>query len=179
MSGAKERVMQRKEPAKRLTLEQKLDLINHGKNGVKNVDLQDFGYVDVECITLIAKYSGILEPVANALQSKTIDMYTCTNHIKRIISVIKNHRGNADREKQQAAIGTDLQIPRTAGRQQHRSNHPAENSLISALEQRFSNEHLPGFSLMSLHTNSMINMTVVDFKEKSQDFCQYYDLPLF
>ncbi|KAJ8952705.1 hypothetical protein NQ318_021022 [Aromia moschata] len=39
MSSAKERVMQRKEPAKRLTLEQKLDLINHAKNGVKNVDL--------------------------------------------------------------------------------------------------------------------------------------------
>ncbi|KAJ8951495.1 hypothetical protein NQ318_000191 [Aromia moschata] len=39
MSGAKERVMQRKEPAKRLTLEQKLDLINLAKNGVKNVDL--------------------------------------------------------------------------------------------------------------------------------------------
>ncbi|KAJ8936774.1 hypothetical protein NQ318_008990 [Aromia moschata] len=29
----------RKEPAKKLTLEQKLDLINHAKNGVKNVDL--------------------------------------------------------------------------------------------------------------------------------------------
>ncbi|KAJ8937157.1 hypothetical protein NQ318_009323 [Aromia moschata] len=39
MSCAKERVMQRKEPAKRLTLEQKLDLINHAKNGVKNVEL--------------------------------------------------------------------------------------------------------------------------------------------
>ncbi|KAJ8933947.1 hypothetical protein NQ318_008701 [Aromia moschata] len=32
-------VTARKEPAKRLTLEQKLDLINHAKTGVKNVDL--------------------------------------------------------------------------------------------------------------------------------------------
>ncbi|KAJ8951259.1 hypothetical protein NQ318_008162, partial [Aromia moschata] len=39
LPGAKKRVMQRKEPAKRLTLEQKLDLINHAKNGVKNVEL--------------------------------------------------------------------------------------------------------------------------------------------
>ncbi|KAJ8935237.1 hypothetical protein NQ318_011457 [Aromia moschata] len=37
--GLNERVMQRKEPAKRLTLEQKLELINHAKNGVKNVEL--------------------------------------------------------------------------------------------------------------------------------------------
>ncbi|KAJ8940210.1 hypothetical protein NQ318_010710 [Aromia moschata] len=39
LPGAKERVMQRKEPAKRLTLEQKLELINHAKNGVINVEL--------------------------------------------------------------------------------------------------------------------------------------------
>jgi hypothetical protein len=130
-------------------------------------------------------------------------MYTCVNHIKRIISVIENHRGNADSESQTildiahrtaTAIGTDLQIPRIACRQQHRSNHPAESlckfwkrsviipyldSLISALDQRFSNEHLPAFSLMSIHPCSMLNMSLVDFKEKSKDFCQYYDLPLF
>jgi hypothetical protein len=159
--------------------------------------------VFIICVTLIAKYSGILEPVANALQSKAVDMYTCVNHIKRIISVIENHRGNADSESQTildiahrtaTAIGTDLQIPRIACRQQHRSNHPAESlckfwkrsviipyldSLISALDQRFSNEHLPAFSLMSIHPCSMLNMSLVDFKEKSQDFCQYYDLPLF
>jgi hypothetical protein len=34
-------------------------------------------------------------------------------------------------------------------------------------------------SLMSIHPCSMLNMSLVDFKEKSQDFCQYYDLPLF
>ncbi|KAJ8954264.1 hypothetical protein NQ318_005860 [Aromia moschata] len=39
MPGAKERVMQKKEPAKRLTLEQKLELINHAKNDVKNIEL--------------------------------------------------------------------------------------------------------------------------------------------
>lgn len=159
--------------------------------------------VFIICVTLIAKYSSILEPVANALQSKNIDMYTCVNHIKRIISVIRDHRGNADKESQiildisrrtATAIGSDLQIPRIACRQQHRSNHPAESlcdfwkrsiiipyldSLISALDQRFSNEHLPAFSLMSIHPSSMLNMSLVDFKEKSQDFCQYYDLLLF
>lgn len=56
---------------------------------------------------------------------------------------------------------------------------PYLDFLISALDQRFSNEHLPAFSLMSIHPSSMLNMSLVDFKEKSQDFCQYYDLPIF
>lgn len=158
--------------------------------------------VFIICVTLIAKYSAILEPVANALQSKSIDMHTCTNHIKRIISLVKDHRQNVDTESENiietsqgtaSALGTDLQVPRIASRQQHRSNHPAQSSsdywkrsiiipyldsLISALDQRFSNEHLPAFSLMSLHPNTMLSMTLSDFQENCKAFTNFYELAI-
>jgi hypothetical protein len=156
--------------------------------------------VFIICVQLIAKYSGILEPIANALQSKTIDMYVCMSHIKGIISVINDHRSNADIESQNildtsiriaAAFGTDIQVPRVVSRQQHRSNHPAEtlcdfwkrsiiipyfDSLISALEQRFGDQNLPAFGLLSLHPSTMLNMSLIDFKDRAQSFCLYYDL---
>lgn len=152
---------------------------------------------------LIGKYSGILEPVANALQSKTIDMYTCKKHIQKVVSCIKEHRSNADQEfqnvfdtstKTAAAIGTDLKIPRIASHQQHRSNHPSEticdfwkrsifipylDSLISALEQRFSDEHMPTYGLMMLHPSAMLNMPLTEFKHKTQSFSRYYGLESF
>lgn len=37
-------------------------------------------------VCLIAKYSALLQPVVNALQSKSVDLLQCANHIK------KNHR---------------------------------------------------------------------------------------
>lgn len=36
------------------------------------------------CKFLIAKYSTILEPIVNALQAKSVDLFSCSAHIKRI-----------------------------------------------------------------------------------------------
>lgn len=119
------------------------------------------------------------------------------------MAIIKDHRSNADKESQSifntstrtaTAIGTDLQVPRTVSHQQHRSNHPAESpcdfwkrsifipyldSLLSALEQRFADENLPAFGLVSLHPSLMLNVSLADFKERSKNFCQYYHLEIF
>lgn len=45
---------------------------------------------------LIAKYSALLEPVVNVLQSKSLDLFKCGEHIKRILTDITDHRQNAD-----------------------------------------------------------------------------------
>ncbi|CAB3240454.1 unnamed protein product [Arctia plantaginis] len=37
------------------------------------------------CITLIAKYSALLEPVVNALQSIALDVVKASQHVKRIL----------------------------------------------------------------------------------------------
>ncbi|CAG4986926.1 unnamed protein product [Colias eurytheme] len=102
-------------------------------------------------------------------------------------NIIETSQGTA------SALGTDFQVPRIASRQQHRSNHPAQSSsdywkrsiiipyldsLISALDQRFSNEHLPAFSLMSLHPNTMLSMTLSDFQENCKAFTNFYELAI-
>lgn len=49
---------------------------------------------------LIAKYSTLLEPVVNALQAKSIDLFSCSTHIKRILTLVRQHRANAEEEIQ-------------------------------------------------------------------------------
>lgn len=46
-------------------------------------------------VCLIAKYSALLQLVVNALQSISMDLLQCANHIKRITGLMKNHHGNA------------------------------------------------------------------------------------
>lgn len=130
-------------------------------------------------------------------------MLQCANHIKRILTVIKNHRQTADVVSQDlfaAAnetaenIGVELQQPRIIKQQQHRSNPPAStpvefwkrsliipylDSLITSLEQRFSDENLPAFSLLTLHPFIMLDMTLEEFKKRTYDFSNYYDLTNF
>ncbi|KAL4718968.1 hypothetical protein ACJJTC_005154 [Scirpophaga incertulas] len=43
---------------------------------------------------------------------------------------------------------------------------------------RFSNEHLPAFSLMSLHPNIMLSMTLTDFQENCKAFTNFYELAI-
>lgn len=112
-----------------------------------------------------------MEPIVNALQSKSLDLFYCLKHVKVIKAVIGDHRSNADDIiinllKDAEEIGVELNPPRIVRRQQYRSNHPSENvsdywkrallipyldSLICSLEERFSDDNLPAFSLLSLH----------------------------
>ncbi|CAH1101982.1 unnamed protein product [Psylliodes chrysocephalus] len=133
-------------------------------------------------VVLIAKYSPLLEPTVNVLQSVSLDAVQASQHIGRILKLIKNHRENPDKVteeifKDTAAIAEKiglaaediksiLSIPRTAERQQHRSNLPAKSplefwrrsitipyldSFINSLEIRFSEENRPSFTLTKLH----------------------------
>lgn len=122
-------------------------------------------------VILIEKYSKLLEPVMNALQSKNLDLLKCSNFIKKIVVIVKDHREHADTEIQELIaankaaenIEAEINLPRIVKQQQHRSNPPALNSaefwkrsllipyldsLISSLERRFSDENLPAFAMI-------------------------------
>src|SRR5678816_1163467 len=51
----------------------------------------------IMAIILIAKYSAMLEPVVNALQSKTLDIAKTSQHIQRFVEMVSSHR--KDEEK--------------------------------------------------------------------------------
>lgn len=90
-------------------------------------------------INLIAKYSALMEPVANVLQSIALDVVKASEHVKRILQLLKSHRDSPEkvtdeiiREATAVAEKVGLEeditsMPRVTGKQRHRSNHPAEN----------------------------------------------------
>lgn len=99
---------------------------------------------------------------------------------------MRKHRGNAVVESESVIaeaetiaehLGTDFNMPRVINQQKHRANPPAQtpsefwrrsliipyiDSLIMSLEQRFSEENLPAFSLITLHPHVMLDMTYED-----------------
>lgn len=154
----------------------------------------------IVAVALIAKYSALLEPVVNALQFKTLDLVQCSKHIKRILGVITTHRSDAEKVTTELVNGVDeitkdvrveLTVPRSIQKQKHRSNPPASSpleywnrslvipyldSLVSSLEARFSDEHSPAFSILSLHPLIMLEITMKDFKIKVKEFSDFYNL---
>ncbi|GBP49549.1 hypothetical protein EVAR_45613_1 [Eumeta japonica] len=86
-----------------------------------------------------AKYSALLEPVVNALQSIALDVVKASQHVKRILQLLKSHRDNPERVTDEIIkdatvvaekVGLEEDItsmPRIVGKQRHRSNHPAES----------------------------------------------------
>lgn len=152
------------------------------------------------CVFMIAKYSLLLEPVVNALQAKSLDLFSCSSHIKRIISNLEKDRENADDEilnllkeagEFAELIDVELTVPRTAKRMQYRSNHPSSNptdywrtsllipyldSLISSLNERFSEHNTVGFSLLLLHPVNMLKETAKDIKSKLKEATKFYEL---
>ena len=51
----------------------------------------------IMAMILIVKYSAMLEPVVNALQSKTLDIVKTSQHIQHIEEMVRSHR--KDEEK--------------------------------------------------------------------------------
>lgn len=83
-------------------------------------------------------------------------------------------------------------LPRTASRQMHRSNHPTTHfsdywkksllipyldSLIMALNNRFSDENLTAFSLLSLHLSNLVKTSIDDLKLKMNELADFYQIP--
>lgn len=152
------------------------------------------------CVFIIAKYSALIEPVVNALQSKSLDLFSCSKHINRILSVLNEHRTNIDiciqgllddAEKFAEHIGVELHIPRVISRQTHRSNPPSSDfsdhwkksllipyldSLIVNLKERFPEQNLPAFSLLSLHPSNMLKMTNDELKTNISNSAEFYEL---
>ncbi|KAJ8913933.1 hypothetical protein NQ315_005731 [Exocentrus adspersus] len=56
---------------------------------------------------------------------------------------------------------------------------PYTDSLIMSPEQRFSDKNLPAYSLLTLHTHIMLDMTYEDFMKKKTEFFVTYNLPEF
>ncbi|VEN51205.1 unnamed protein product [Callosobruchus maculatus] len=157
------------------------------------------------CILLIAKYSALLEPVVNVFQSIALDAVKASQHIKRILQLLKSHRDDPDKitneilrdativsERIGLEEDTAIAVPRIVGRQCYRNNHPAENpsefwkrsliipyldSIITSLEVRFAEENTPSFALSQLHPAHMQNMPVGSLKEACETFAQFYDIP--
>jgi hypothetical protein len=155
------------------------------------------------CLILISKYSALLEPVANVLQAKHLDLFSCTDHIKKILNIVKNNCRNAEDEienlladSQSLAqiIGVTFQKPRAIERQKNRSNPPSINEtefwetsllipyldfFISSIERRFHDENFPSSSLFLLHPENMLNTNIQDFKKNIKIFTDYYSLQNF
>lgn len=78
------------------------------------------------CLVIILKYSALLELVANVLQAKHLDLFSCTDYIKKILNIVKNNRRNAEDEIEKLLadyqslaqiIGVTFQKPRSTERQ--------------------------------------------------------------
>ncbi|XP_039970173.1 uncharacterized protein LOC120782090 [Bactrocera tryoni] len=84
----------------------------------------------------IAKYSALLEPTVNILQTKAIVMIAVGEHIEKIIEVIENDRSNAEQVTNEllaqarrvaTVLDIELSLLRLAVKQKHRSNPPSNN----------------------------------------------------
>ena len=84
------------------------------------------------CLTIIAKYSAMFEPVAKKLQAINSDIYGARNQINSLMSVITSHEENAEKvfrtdifakvEKISDELQLELRMPRTTFRQRYRTN---------------------------------------------------------
>lgn len=152
------------------------------------------------CLSIISKYSTMLEPVVNALQAKSLDLFSCKSHINTIAKTINEHRTNADNlieeilnDAKEAAkdLGVELTLPRIVQKQTYRSNNPTEtasdywknsvlipylDSLISSLNVRFSESNTPAFSLLLLHPANMLGQPMENLKSNANIIANFYHL---
>ena len=151
-------------------------------------------------VALIAKYSAILQPIANTLQLKTLDIVKANQHIQTILDMLRDHRKDAEsitddvlKEAYDIAkhLNIDITATRVSGRQKHRSNPLAENlsefwrrsliipyldSIISSLEVRFSSDKSPAFSLTHFHPSNMRDASLEEWKESTSSCATFYNL---
>ena len=74
-------------------------LSKEGKTGTRKVAFQLLSAVEQTTFILhyyIDKYNSLLEPVANILQSKTLDVIKCAKHIQTILTAVVEHRRSSE-----------------------------------------------------------------------------------
>ncbi len=148
----------------------------------------------------IAKYSLLLEPVANILQAQTIDFIGVAVHIGQIIEVLSQNREDSsaiteeilkNTETIATELDVELSVPRRALKQKNRSNPPANDineywrrsliipyidSISSSLRTRFSQENTPAFAVSKLHPLFMLKISSFDNLENAKLFDKFYDV---
>lgn len=131
------------------------------------------------CLRIIAKYSAIIEPVTNKLQSVDVDLFEVQKHVQKLTEIISADRINCesvfnilmkDIKKCADEIGIEFLVPRICSKQTLRSNYPKTNpidyyrvslflpyldSLISSLKCCFHEKNEGAFSIFSLHLKKL------------------------
>lgn len=152
---------------------------------------------------VIAKYSAIIEPVVNVLQSTSLDTVKAALHIQRILELLKSHRGESQKITEeiledgksmmiQMGLNSELNIPRICSRQKNRTNPPVKDvpeywrvglvipyldSIIMSLALRFPEENTPPFALSKLHPFHMLKLSLTEFTDHCNTFVAFYNLP--
>ncbi|XP_050299136.1 zinc finger MYM-type protein 1-like isoform X1 [Anthonomus grandis grandis] len=179
-------------------------LSQEGNSGTRTAAFQLLSAVGqtsfILSLCIIDKYNSLLEPVANILQSKTLDIIKCSDHIKTIKTAVIEHRLSAEEGSEELlktaneiaeALDIQLLIPRTIGRQIYRANHPAASlseyfrrslyvpyldSLLSSLEARFSQDQSPAFALSLLHPAQITKIAAAELKIRMEEVSKFYEL---
>ncbi|CAH1106730.1 unnamed protein product [Psylliodes chrysocephalus] len=151
----------------------------------------------IMCLNIIAKYSSLLEPVANKLQGVSIDLLSVKYHVDTLITMFEKDRTNANSVfsnifKKCTEIANELNIdiktPQTIPCQNYRSNiqgkSPEEyfrisifipylDSIISSLKTRFSSNNTSAFSLSRFRPaliKERINLSESQLDDNSKKF---------
>ncbi|CAH1103092.1 unnamed protein product [Psylliodes chrysocephalus] len=151
-------------------------------------------------VSLITKYSAILEPVANILQMKTLDIVTANEHIQTIVEMLSDHRKNAENVTAEILkeacniakpLNVDISVARIDGQQKHRNNLSAENpgdfwkrsliipyldSIIGSLQVRFFTDKSPAFLLTHFHPDNMKHVSLEEWKKSTSSCESIYNL---
>lgn len=144
------------------------------------------------CLNIIAKYSSLLEPVANKLQGVSIDLLAVKHHIDTLITMFENDRTNANTVfsvifkkciEFANELDVDIKIPRIVPRQINRSNVqgrsaeeyfrvsvfiPYLDSIIISLKTRFTSDNTIAFSLSRFHP-SLIKQGIILSESQLKD----------
>jgi len=153
------------------------------------------------CMIIISKYSSILEPVVNKLQSPKTNLFTVHQYIhNNLLPILKMHRSKSDEEFQTIFeitkkitddLDIEIKIPRIVNKQINRSNHnisipkeyyrislflPYLDSLINSLETRFAQSNTTPFKISNLHPSEVIKMNKIDFKQTLINLNNFYKI---
>ncbi|XP_050546850.1 uncharacterized protein LOC126908636 [Daktulosphaira vitifoliae] len=154
-------------------------------------------------MTIIAKYSAILEPVTNILQGESIELYKVREHMETLLEMFESDRINAIESFNllfinAKSIANDLDLtitcPRITGKQLHRNNYPSETpedyyrvsvfvpyleSIIQSIKQRFEKGNSVAFSLQYLHPALFKKMKKEEYVEILTNIHSFYKIENF
>ena len=154
-------------------------------------------------LTIIKKYSAMLEPITQALQAVHVDLLQVQSLIEELLVIFQASRQNGDEEYKSlyteterlaTQIDVEMTSPRHAVRQTNRANPPSTSteefyrrslfvpyldSLISSLTNRFAPDNKTSYSLLSLHPYQMAKLSKDQFLSQIKHVGEFYNLDNF